>query len=373
MERQINQSENLQDTEREYRLKYRGSKDWFFCPESSVREQINVLEGQFRQIEMPAFGVNVFTDSDRLCEQINQFNGFSQSDRSVVDSKRLFYITDRSNVPPLPNPLNGVGLVEMSSEPADVLCDPSSGLYVINCWDRFTSMESLVLGVRSFDNLREDKLGMHAALIEKDGQGYILMGKPKTGKTTIALSLAAQGFKLISDDWVEVEKRDGEFLASGINPSISLDQQTLSLLQSQYEQYHDVESLGFSSYGKQIMPINSVNNAWNPKQQIPVRKVFILDNNSDDSELVDGEYFSDLLKITDPHTPFMNIPDGSGVRTVSGVSDEIRYGVQHITDSQDKRQCLAKEFVISGQHGVQKFRNKDYTLEEAIAHIINQI
>ncbi len=322
---------------------------------------------------MPAFGVNVFTDSDRLFEQINQFNGFYQSEQSVVDGKKLFYITDKSNVPPLPNPLGGVGLVEMSSEPADVLCDPLSGSYVINCWDRFTSMESLVLGIRSFDNLRKGKLGMHAALIEKDGQGYILIGKPKTGKTTISMSLAAQGFKLISDDWVEVEKSDREFMASGTNPSVSLDQQTLSMLQSQYEQYHDVESMGFSSYGKQIMPISNINNVWSPKQQIPVRKVFILDNNSTDSEPVNSEYFSDLLKITDPHTPFMNTPEGSGVRTVSGISDEIRYGIQHITDSQNQRQYLAEEFVKSGSHSVQKFRNKDYTLEEAIAHIRNQI
>ena len=373
MEKDTYKSETLRDSEKEQRLKYKGSKDWFFCPEQMITEQIGDLEKRLRKVEMSAFGIDVFTDSERLCEQIRQFNNFNASGSNSNSKKRLFYVTDKSNMPPLPNPSGGIGLVEMSAEPADVLCDPSSGLYVINCWDRFTSMESLVLGMHSYDNLRNGKLGMHAALIEKDGYGYVLIGKPKTGKTTISLSLAAEGFHLISDDWVEVEEREGQFYASGINPSISLDQQTLSQLQSKYGQYKDIEQSGFSSYGKNIMPIKVVNDAWNPEHDIPVRKTFILDNDCDEFESIDSDYFLDLLKTTDPHTPFMNVPEQSGVRSINGISDDIRIGIEDIDELRRLRGQLAEDFVMSTSQELRKFRNKDHSLDDALTIIRNQI
>lgn len=55
---------------------------------------------------------------------------------------------------------------------------------------------------------------IHATCIHIDGTGVLLRGQPGSGKSDLALRLIDQGARLIADDRVDLQVRDGRVVAS---------------------------------------------------------------------------------------------------------------------------------------------------------------
>lgn len=52
----------------------------------------------------------------------------------------------------------------------------------------------------------------HGVLLEIDGQGVLLQGESGIGKSDLALALVRRGHRLVADDGVAFERRDGRLL-----------------------------------------------------------------------------------------------------------------------------------------------------------------
>ena len=58
---------------------------------------------------------------------------------------------------------------------------------------------------------------LHGAVLEKDGQGVLIVGESGTGKTTTALALLRAGFRLLSDEYAVLRKNEtGQGEMSGL-------------------------------------------------------------------------------------------------------------------------------------------------------------
>lgn len=55
---------------------------------------------------------------------------------------------------------------------------------------------------------------IHATCIDMDGTGVLLRGRPGSGKSDLALRLIEAGARLVADDRVDLELRDGRVVAS---------------------------------------------------------------------------------------------------------------------------------------------------------------
>ncbi len=352
------------------RMKFRGSKDWFYCPAEAMQSELDVMDERLELVAINAFGLDVLTDSKRLVDQLRQFDEFTRGHAQRRSYGRLYYVTEAENHRPIPNPSGGLGLVEMSSDPADTVYDPMTGVAVINAWDRFTSMESLALGMFSYQRAREGYFGVHAALLCRDGKGYVLMGKARTGKTTCALALAAYGYDLLSDDWVELTRTDQGYAALPATPAVAIDSATFAELQERYERYHGLDSTGFVSYGKLMMPMRYFNPGWSNAEPLQIEKVLFLDNEGALDEITVVQ-FLDFQKLTNPHTPFMNVPDDLPVRAALLASERLAEGIQDIQTVKRGYNEFLAAFLRGNAGRAARFRNKDYTIDKA-ARVIGE-
>ncbi len=352
------------EAERGERMKFRGSKDWYYCPAEAMKSELGELDERLERTNVSAFGLEILTDSDRLADQLRQFEGFTQGHAERRSYGRLYYVTQAENHQLIPNPSGSFGLAEMSSKPADTVYDPKSGIAVINAWDRFTSMESLALGMFSYQRVSEGYFGVHAALLARDGKGYALMGKARTGKTTSALALAAQGFELLSDDWVELTRTDQGYAALPATPAVAIDGATFADLQGRYNQYLGLDTAGFASYGKLVMPMQDFNPDWSNAAPLPIEKVLFLDNEDVLGDITTAQ-FLDFHKMTNPHTPFMNVPDDMPVRAARLATERLNEGVQDIQSVKGRYNEFLTGFLQGNTGRAARFRNKDYTIDEA--------
>jgi hypothetical protein len=358
-------------TERIERMRFQGSKDWYYCPADAMLPELTGLDERLQRVTIDAFGLEVLTDSRRLVDQLQQFDEFTRGHADRRRYGRLYYVTQAENHQPIPNPSGGFGLVEMSSDPADTVYDPLTGTAVINAWDRFTSMESLALGMFSYQRAREGFFGVHAALLCRDGKGYILMGKARTGKTTTALALATYGFELLSDDWVELTRTDEGYAALPATPAVALDSATFAELQQQYERYRGLDTTGFASYGKLMMPMRHFNLGWSNAEPLPIEKVLFLDNEGVLDEIT-VEQFLNFQRLTNPHTPFMNVPDGLSVRAAHLAPERLADGVRDIRTMKRRYNEFLAAFLRGNAGRAARFCNKNYTIDQAAREIGEQ-
>ncbi len=59
---------------------------------------------------------------------------------------------------------------------------------------------------------------VHATCVEVGGTAVLLRGPPGSGKSDLALRLIGGGARLVSDDYTEVEERDGRLTVSAPKP-----------------------------------------------------------------------------------------------------------------------------------------------------------
>jgi len=69
---------------------------------------------------------------------------------------------------------------------------------------------------------------LHASCVAKNGLGLILAGPSRSGKSTLALALAQQGFQLLSDDRTFCSLRRGELWAWGLPRPLKLRREAAS-------------------------------------------------------------------------------------------------------------------------------------------------
>lgn len=63
---------------------------------------------------------------------------------------------------------------------------------------------------------------LHAACLDRNGEGLLLAGLSGAGKSTLAMGLTQRGFSLISDDWTYVTRHDGPLTAHGLRAPVKL-------------------------------------------------------------------------------------------------------------------------------------------------------
>lgn len=63
---------------------------------------------------------------------------------------------------------------------------------------------------------------LHAACLDRNGEGVLLAGLSGAGKSTLAVALSQRGFSLLSDDWTYVTSNDGGLTAHGLRAPVKL-------------------------------------------------------------------------------------------------------------------------------------------------------
>lgn len=59
-----------------------------------------------------------------------------------------------------------------------------------------------------------EQLNLHATAVAVDGRGLLILGASGAGKSALALRMIALGARLVADDRVLIEPRDGRLIAS---------------------------------------------------------------------------------------------------------------------------------------------------------------
>lgn len=372
---EFNNDTDLKDTleVEERKLTYRGSKDWFYCPFELMKNEIERLREGLSVATLDTLGVVVNTDSIELINRINWVNSLLDKEECPTRNiGELFYITRKENHAPIINPDGTLGLKEMTDKPADVAFDPVSGICIMNAWDKFTSLTSLALGQRAFNRARENRHGLHASLLSKDGLGYMLMGCAGAGKTTNSVMLIKQGFQLLSDDWSEVSIENGEVFASPVIPIISMSKLSFQDIQEKAGLLEEAKKNSFVSYGKMIMSILSVNSNWDVEAKIPVKKIIILDNENTINE-INGMSLLNFHKATNPHIPFLNINAKEVPRSVDLHGKIKDLGIEAINEFQKFTSKFCVDLAESSNCSIEKFGNKSLPFEESVKIIKSKI
>jgi hypothetical protein len=110
---------------------------------------------------------------------------------------------------------------------------------------------------------------LHASCVEVDGKALAFVGEKGHGKSTITASLLAQGFNLISDDILAIDKAaltKGIVLAVPGFPQVKLSSETRSILKPSDGLLHSLKPLSDklayrdpSRYQEAPLPLHSVN------------------------------------------------------------------------------------------------------------------
>lgn len=351
--------------------RFRGSKNWFYCPLEKMSPEIERLRERLKLSLFRGPHINVYTDSDVLLEQMRWLNSLFEDQNQADNSKTfgdLYYITKPENQADIPNPQGGHGLKAMTREPADTAYDPISGTCIINAWDRFKSLEGLTLGMRAFKTSEVGLFGMHASLLSRGKEGYILCGGAGSGKSTLSIMMAERGFDLISDDWLEMRSTPDGFQARAVLPTISISYSLFQEMQRESGILKNIEPLGFVSYGKLITDIKMLNRQWLLTDEVRVSKVVLLDNENRIKK-VDEKSFLNFQKIINPHIPFFNLPHELPLPTIKVSVDELNLGISEIQAFQSRSALFYEDLARSRMHSIHRIENKSLSVIE----IINKI
>ncbi|MHB1389864.1 MAG: hypothetical protein ACYCXF_01320 [Thermoleophilia bacterium] len=71
---------------------------------------------------------------------------------------------------------------------------------------------------------------LHAAGLEKEGKGYLFLGRSGSGKSTLTLNMVRAGYGLLSDDTVFLRLQDGRVQALCFPEEINVKEETIKLI-----------------------------------------------------------------------------------------------------------------------------------------------
>lgn len=82
---------------------------------------------------------------------------------------------------------------------------------------------------------------LHAACVAKNNNGIIILGEKEAGKTTTCIALLSQGYDLVSNDKLLVEKTDNEIICHGLPISVGIRANTKDLFKETQNLTLDIE------------------------------------------------------------------------------------------------------------------------------------
>ncbi|MCD7033161.1 aldolase [Metabacillus sp. GX 13764] len=85
--------------------------------------------------------------------------------------------------------------------------------------------------------MQKGMLPLHGSAIEIDGRAYAIVGESGAGKSTTAAAFLKEGFKLLSDDVISIENREGVPLVFPAYPQQKLWQESMNSFEMQTQHY----------------------------------------------------------------------------------------------------------------------------------------
>lgn len=179
------------------------SKQQGGCVASIRKERVNPVEYSADYEVGTEIGINFFTDSSTLAENVASTEDVGTS----KDSTDLVYLTKSVILP-----------VHDETQPkkidkgmlGDLIVTPDLKHYAISGPEKYGSAISILFGISSFEKAEEGILGLHAGQIydKKLDLNHIIIGASGQGKSTYTHLLSAQEpnrFDAVADDWVELD------------------------------------------------------------------------------------------------------------------------------------------------------------------------
>jgi len=155
-------------------------------------------------------GIRVYSDSEKLAKETEQ--AFGVSNKYAVPTVDFVYLT-KSNIKPIIRTEKPTRPIEVGIL-GDLVVDTTLTQYALSGPDKFGSLESVLFGIRSFEQIEKGLLGLHAAQIfdNKYNKNHVFIGGSGTGKSTLVqfLEMSDPGrYTVIADDWVEIDTKHG--------------------------------------------------------------------------------------------------------------------------------------------------------------------
>ena len=105
---------------------------------------------------------------------------------------------------------------EVSTDARQTICFPASGV-------TDTTPTHLYLNqVRPLMLCKQGELVFHASAVEVGSEAVVFMAESGRGKSTLAASFSANGYRFLTDDGLVVDEVDGDYFALPSHPSIRL-------------------------------------------------------------------------------------------------------------------------------------------------------
>ena len=96
-----------------------------------------------------------------------------------------------------------------------------------------TKLRETLLGALQIVLVQRGRLVLHASAVEMNGYAVVFLGEPGQGKSTTAAALYCAGHRLLADDIISVEFRDKTPVVFPEYPTLSLFQDSYSIISRQ--------------------------------------------------------------------------------------------------------------------------------------------
>jgi hypothetical protein len=128
--------------------------------------------------------------------------------------------------------------------------------------------------------LRQGSLPLHAGAVVVDGEAVLVVGESGMGKSSLLCSLVAQGWPLLSDDFVTVSLHEGQPVAASAYPQMRMWPETIERFIGSADPYPTV----FVGGRKRRVPVGE---SWGRflAGQYPVTRIYLLQR----EEATEGE------------------------------------------------------------------------------------
>ncbi len=136
-------------------------------------------------------------------------------------------------------------------------------------WRRRRFFTDMILAFLS----RGNAFSVHGALLSKNGEGLLILGKRGSGKTTFALSLCLDGWNIHTDDYALVRYAGHQAFASGLRKLLHLAPDTMEMFDVLVEKRLGI----FNMTGeKEGVRLRSMGREFPLLYEVPVRKIVFL-------------------------------------------------------------------------------------------------